>query len=80
MKKLMIISAVILLLLCSCTTHNTVDGELTVYFADVGKADLIILKCGDRYGLIDAGYKANRDKADEILGEFGVKTLDFAGF
>ena len=78
MKKLIIISAVILLLLCSCTTQNTVDGELTVYFADVGKADLIILKCGDRYGLIDAGYKANRDKADEILGEFGVKTLDFA--
>ena len=78
MKKILIILIASLLLLCSCNTGGGGKEELTVYFADVGKADLIILKCGERYGLIDAGYKSNRDKADDILGEYGVKSLDFA--
>ena len=77
MKKLLIILFAALLALCSCDTGGGME-ELTVHFADVGKADLIVIKCGDRYGLIDAGYKANRDKADEVLDGYGVKTLDFA--
>ena len=78
MKKFFIIITVLILILCSCTTPSVVDEELTVHFADVGKADLILIKCGDKYGLIDAGYKSSRDKADEIMEQYGVKTLQFA--
>ena len=78
MRKLIIVFTLAMLILCACTPQNTVEGELTVYVADVGKADLIVIKCGDKYGLIDAGYKSNRDKADEILGSYGVKRLEFA--
>lgn len=78
MKKVIVLLSILLLTLCSCTGQDGKLPELTVHFADVGKADLILIKCGDRFGLIDAGYKSNRDKADELLGEYGVKTLDFA--
>ena len=80
MKKLLIvIPAVLLLIFCSCRNGNkSVCSELTVHIADVGKADMILIKCGDSFGLIDAGYKSNRAKAEEILDSYGVKTLEFA--
>ena len=78
MKKFILLLMLIPLVLCSCTTPDTEKEELTVHFADVGKADLILIKCGDKYGLIDAGYKSSRDKADEIMEQYGVKTLQFA--
>ena len=78
MKKLFLIAAAIMLSLCSCTVNTEVKEEVTVHVADVGKADLILIKCGDKYGLIDAGYKANKDKADEIMELYGVKALEFA--
>ena len=52
--------------------------ELQILFADVGKADFMLLSCGEKYMIIDSGYKKNKDRIFEILDEHGVKTIEYA--
>ena len=77
MKRIMIITVSLLLLLCSCTPTEKLP-ELTVVFADVGKADFILICCDGKFGVIDAGYKSSKDRIDEVMTEYKVKTLEFA--
>ncbi len=77
MKKITAVIISLLLVLCSCTPASQ-SPELTVVFADVGKADFILICCDGKFGVIDAGYKNSKDKIDGIMQEYGVKTLEFA--
>ena len=76
-KRIVIVLTSLLLLLCSCTPAQR-SPELTVVFADVGKADFILVCCDGKFGVIDAGYKSSKEKIDEVMTEYGVKTLEFA--
>ncbi len=52
--------------------------ELKIVFGDVGKADFILLSCGGEFAVIDTGYKKNSDYVENVLNDFGVKTIKFA--
>lgn len=79
MKRLGAALLAVLLLLCACGGGDSgVNGEVKVVFADVGKADFILIKTESGFGVIDAGYKASKDKIDSVMKEYGVSELEFA--
>ena len=78
MKKICIILLLPLLLCCCVNTPGGSAAKLTVVFADVEKADFILIKFDDKFAVIDAGYKNSKDKIDAVMEEYGVKTLEFA--
>lgn len=52
------------------------DGELQVYFIDVGNADSILIRQGEVNVLIDAGERGDGDDVLAYLNNQGVKKLD----
>jgi competence protein ComEC len=79
MKKLVLLLILPLLLLTSCKPPTGgSEPRLTVVFADVEKADFILIKFDDKFGVIDAGYKSGKDKIDAVMEKYGVTTLEFA--
>lgn len=78
MKRLITIIPLLLLVFCSCTPHGVTEPEFDVVFADVGKADFILIRVKDKFGVIDAGYKDSTDKIDEVMDAYGVSRLEFA--
>lgn len=56
------------------------EGQLAVYFLDVGQADCILLETQDRYMLIDAGNRDDFGAIDAFLKEKGVERLDLVWF
>ena len=56
------------------------EGQLAVYFLDVGQADCILLETQGRYMLIDAGSRDDFESIDAFLKEKGVERLDLVWF
>jgi len=54
----------------------TAEGELEVHFIDVGNADCILVRQGEKTLLIDAGERGDDDEILEYLGRHGVTSLD----
>ena len=54
----------------------TPEGELHVYFIDVGNADSILIRQGEVNALIDAGERGDGDDVLAYLNNQGVKKLD----
>ena len=52
------------------------EGELQVYFIDVGNADSILIRQGEVNALIDAGERGDGDDILSYLSAQGVKKLD----
>ena len=79
MKKLFILLLLPLLLLSACDkpTGGT-EPTMTVVFADVGKADFILIKSDGKFGVIDAGYKSSKDKIDSVMEKYSVESIEFA--
>lgn len=57
---------------------GTADGELLVYFIDVGQADSIYIKDGNSNMLIDAGNNADGPLLVKYLESLGVKEFKYA--
>ena len=54
-----------------------VDGNLNIYYFNVGQADSILLENNDKYMLIDAGNNADGELIVKQLKEMGVSKLDY---
>ena len=54
-----------------------VDGNLNIYYFDVGQADSILLENSGKYMLIDAGNNADGENIVNYLKNLGVKKLDY---
>ena len=52
------------------------EGELQVYFIDVGNADAILIRQGEVNALIDAGERGDGDDILAFLRNHGVEKLD----
>lgn len=59
-------------------TLGTADGELIVYFIDVGQADSIYIKDGNSNMLIDAGNNADGPLLVKYLKSLGIKEFKYA--
>lgn len=57
-------------------TNVTPEGELQVYFIDVGNADSILIRQGEANALIDAGERGDGDDVLAYLQRQGVTKLD----
>lgn len=53
------------------------NGNLDVYYFDVGQADSILLANDDKYMLIDAGNNADGKNIVNYLKKLGVKKIDY---
>lgn len=58
------------------STSVTPEGELQVYFIDVGNADSILIRQGEVNALIDAGERGDGADVLAYLNQQGVKKLD----
>lgn len=54
----------------------TAEGEMEVHFIDVGNADCILVRQGDKNLLIDAGERSDDRIILEYLSDHGVERLD----
>lgn len=54
-----------------------VEGNLNIYYFDVGQADAILLENNGKYMMIDAGNNADGKLIVKYLNELGVKKLDY---
>ena len=50
---------------------------LRIHVMDVGKADAILVQCGEHAGLIDAGAADGGDVVVDYLARQGITSLDF---
>ena len=86
-KKFSVLLLCCLLIFCSCdpgtvvqTTEKLPDElpQMQITFFDVGKADCILISCGEQNMIIDAGYKSDKTKIKNALKERGIKNVDTA--
>ena len=56
--------------------HNESSTEMSLLAINVGKADCLLLRCGDSAYLIDTGTKKTADKVLDILKACGVENLN----
>lgn len=54
----------------------TVEGEMEVHFIDVGNADSILIRQGDKNLLIDAGERGDTDDILTYFEQHGIHRLD----
>lgn len=79
LKKILPVFLTAVLLFCGCTftpAQNSVSGDLTVYFIDVGQADCALLVCGGQSMLVDAGNVDDGDAVVNFIRSLGIKKLD----
>ena len=53
------------------------DGDLLVYFIDVGQADSILIKSNDSYMLIDAGNNNDGEKLVKYFNALGIDEFEY---
>ena len=60
-------------------THDTdsLSGDFTIYFLDVGQADSAVVACDDKYMLIDGGAKSSSSLLYSFLKSHGISHLDY---
>ena len=66
---------------CTLSSNQSLPADyqhLTIHIIDVGNADAILIKNGDRSMLIDAGENGDGDDVVAFLRRQGVQTLDYA--
>ncbi len=78
-----IICTIILAFATSCSLSKNLSApanqnHLTIHIIDVGNADAILIKNGDRSMLIDAGENGDGDDVVAFLRRKGVQSLDYA--
>lgn len=87
MKKTAALILCCLLLFCSCADPPTAQTteqlpaelpEMEICFFDVGKADCILISCGEDAVMIDAGYKSSKTKIKDELKARGIKNVEVA--
>ncbi len=80
MKRICAMLMFLCLLFAGCgpqqTTAPTADDVLEVHYIDVGQADCIFLRCGDKTMLIDGGNVEDSDLVVSYLLEQDVTKLD----
>ena len=59
------------------TTSMPVDGNLHIYFIDVGQADSILIQNDDSSMLIDAGNNEDGEDIVKFIKEKGITKLDY---
>lgn len=59
------------------TSALPVEGELEVYFIDVGQADSIFIRTGEEAMLIDAGNNGDGEDVVNFIKEKGTTKLDY---
>ena len=59
------------------TAKQTVNGNIEVYFIDVGQADSILIRQQDKNMLIDAGNNEDGKKLATYISSLGVQKLDY---
>ncbi len=57
--------------------NNNYDGQLQVYFIDVGQGDCVLAKFKDEYMLIDSGENTEYEKVYQFLNEKKVKKIKY---
>ena len=55
----------------------TVEGNLNVYYFDVGQADSILLENNGKYMLIDAGNNADGEPLVEYFNDLGIESFEY---
>ena len=80
MKQLCALAASLMTLLflfpVRAFSSSGVPEELSLFAVNVGKADSLLLRCGDTALLIDTGRGATFDRVEEALRAFQVEHLD----
>lgn len=79
MKKLLSIFLTFVLFLSGCTNikHTSNNGELEVYFIDVGQGDASLIICENETMLIDGGTSDNSRKIYSFLKEHDIDHLKY---
>lgn len=79
MKKLLSIILTTVLLLSGCTNlkNSSNNGELEVYFIDVGQGDSVLVVCDNEAMLIDGGTSQYSRKIYSFLKEHGIEHLKY---
>lgn len=53
------------------------DGNLNVYFINVGQADAILINMGSEYALVDAGSESTEEKLISYLSSFDITKFKY---
>ncbi len=82
MKKIVLFVSYLLLLcvLTSCASDITLlptDGEMTVTFFNVGKADFILIQSGGECAVIDTGYSTDWGNVRESLKDRDIENIKY---
>ncbi|GHU88983.1 competence protein ComE [Clostridia bacterium] len=80
MKRKIILFALLLTFLlsaCEILPESEPNGELTVYYIDVGQADSALVLCGGAAMLIDGGNAADSDLVYTFLKNHEIDKLDY---
>lgn len=56
--------------------YESLDGDFSVHYLDVGKADAIYVNCGEYDILIDAGVDTTSREVNAYINKYGVTQLD----
>ncbi len=76
-KRFGIIMALMLLAACAVPAAAENDGPaVTLECLNIGKADCLLLSCGETRWLIDTGYEATYGALETMLAETGTNHLD----
>ncbi|MDL2236517.1 MBL fold metallo-hydrolase [Christensenellaceae bacterium OttesenSCG-928-K19] len=79
LKKIVFLVIICAVLLCivlySVSPQGADDAEF--YFFDVGEADCILIKSGDKAALVDTGEHNDSEALSKKLSTLGVEKLDF---
>ena len=59
------------------STNNIENGNLQVYFIDVGQADAIMIKENDKYALIDAGNNNDGNLLVDYFKKSGITDFEY---
>lgn len=59
------------------STSNIENGNLQVYFIDVGQADAIMIKGNDKYALIDAGNNNDGNLLVDYFKNLGITDFEY---
>lgn len=53
------------------------DGEMSVYFIDVGQADSVFITCGNESMLIDGGNEEDAPTVTSFIKNLGISEIDY---
>lgn len=59
------------------STVSVADGEIAVYFLDVGQGDCELIVAGDTRVLIDSGERVFSDRVIRYISQLGFRRLDY---